>query len=73
MGDSSLLNTSCGFNRVSCKRSPKLHQYTLDKLTLWLSALHLGHSFSKAMAIRLTSETAPARLSDPFTNWLIMM
>jgi len=26
MGDSSLLNTSCGFNRVPCKGGPKLHE-----------------------------------------------
>ena len=25
VGNSSLLNTSCGFNRVPCKRGPKLH------------------------------------------------
>ena len=46
---------------------------TLDKPTLWLSALHLGHSFLKAIATGSTSGTAPARLSGPSTNWSITM
>ena len=46
---------------------------TLDKPTLWLSALHLGCSFLKTMATESTSGTAPARLSGPFTNWSITM
>ena len=40
MGDSSLLNTSCGFNRVPCKGGPKLCFLNHSMLTSILS--HFG-------------------------------
>ena len=57
----------------SARQAVDLFVYSRQAYSFQLSALHLGCSFLKAMAIGLTSRTAPARLSGPSTNWSITM